>query len=150
MSFRTYNSFIQRQLNGNAINILASTIKVGLITNAVAVNVNTDTVYSAYTEVSGAGYTAGGTSLYPGSSLVNNAPTAAQIIFQSGATVTWAQNASGFNTAYNAVVYDTATSALIAYSALSGAPVGNLSADLVLLGIGYTPGVGAGIIEFTY
>jgi hypothetical protein len=55
-----YLSFRDMFQNDSAIDVLADTIKVSLITNSATPNFDTDAGYTASNEVSGTGYTAGG------------------------------------------------------------------------------------------
>ena len=117
---------------GYPVDLDTDTIKVALITSAVAPNLDTHTHWSdlSANEVSGTGYTAGGETL-AGKTVTRSA---AVTTFDC-ADITWAQNGAGFSNARHAIFYkDTgtpATSPLIATSDF-GADKGNVTNQLVL------------------
>lgn len=139
-----FNKFLLTQMNGGQDNTGGSTpgaarvidfdtdtLKVSLHTSAYVPNAATQAAFNSVTnEVSGAGYTAGGSTL----SGVTLTDTAGVITFDAN-DITWLQNAGGFSNARWAVIRkDTgtaATSTLFAVIDLGG-DKGNVSGDFIL------------------
>lgn len=128
-----YNQFKLRQNNGNAIDLDTDTIKVMIVTNAYTPNQAHDFINDANAnEVSGTGYTAGGTAI-TGVTLALDGNTVEWIHND----ITWAQNGAGFSTGRTFIWYkDTgsaATSPVIMYMT-EAADFGNVSGALTLDG----------------
>jgi hypothetical protein len=119
------------------------TIKMALITNAVVptaadavpgMNAGATTTYTEVT--AGGAYTAGGETLDTLANMVlANTPSAGTMTFDdTGASVTWSQNASSPTDAYYAVVYnsdDTGLERAICYIDLGG-PIDMTAGDLTV------------------
>jgi hypothetical protein len=130
-SWQAYKDFILRQNNGNALDLATASVKVGLITNAVVPNSETDTLFSAYTEVTGGGYTAGGINITSGESL--DTATTGQVKWLTSIALDWLQNGGGFNNASYAVAYLTSTGRVICFVDFGGIQ-GNTLHDLIITG----------------
>ena len=112
-----YNSFITRQLNGNAIDLDTNTIKVALVTSTYVPNQDTHDFFDDITnELAATGnYTAGGAAI--GSKTVTQDDVNNGATFD-GADVTWTALTPSAAFRYGIIYKDTgaaATSPLIAY-----------------------------------
>lgn len=127
-----YQNFILKQFNGTGVAFGTDTVKVMLVTSSYTPTVATDIFRSACSayEVTGTNYTARGATIAS-----VTATESGGTLTVTGNSIDWAQNASGFTTAYYAVIYkDTgtdSTSPLIGYINL-GANQGNVNGDLIL------------------
>jgi hypothetical protein len=128
-----YPQFKLKQNNGNAIDLDSDTIKVMIVTSAYSYSAAHDFINDANAnEVSGTGYTAGGTTC-AGVTLALDGATAEFI--HNDQTIT--QNAAGFSNGRTFIWYkdtgNAATSPLIMYMT-EGADFGNVAGDLILDG----------------
>ena len=134
MAWIIYDNFVLAQHNGAALDLDSDAdIKVMITTDSYSPAKATHDFLAddaGTNEVTGSGYTAGGTAL--GSKTV--ALSTAVVTFDA-ANVTWSQNASGFANGRYAVLYKStasdATAPLIAYADI-GASKGNVAGDLTL------------------
>lgn len=129
-----FPKFKLAQHNGNAVDLDTDTIKVAWVTNAWTPNLATNEFWGdiSANEVSGTGYTAGGSAI-AGVTLALDGNT----MEWAHNDLSWAQNAAGFSNGRYAVWYkDTGvagTSRLIMYLN-AGADVGNVAGPLTLDG----------------
>lgn len=128
-----YPQFKLKQNNGNAIDLDSDTIKVMIVTSSYTYSAAHDFIDDASSnEVSGTGYTAGGTTC-AGITFALDGTTAEFI--HNDQTIT--QNAAGFTNGRTFIWYkdtgNAATSPLIMYMT-EGADFGNVAGDLILDG----------------
>lgn len=133
MALTLYDNFRLNMMNGSAINFGTSgdTIKVAFATVTYSYSQTADDFFNDVTnEVSGTGYTAGGSTLAS-----KTLGLSAGTVTFDAADVTITQNAAGFSTGRVIVVYKStgtaSTSPLIAFDD-RGASFGNVAGDLVV------------------
>ena len=133
MAWTLYDNFRLKMMNGNAVNFSTSgdTIKVAITTSSYTVDQAAHDFFNDVTnEVSGDGYTAGGTAL--GSKTLNL--SSGTVTFDA-ADQTYTQEAGGFSNGRRLVMYkdtgNAATSPLIAYHS-EASDFGNVAGDLTL------------------
>jgi hypothetical protein len=133
VAWTLYDNFRLGMMNGNAINFATAgdTIKIAITTSAYTVDQALHDFFNDITnEVSGTGYTAGGTAL--ASKTLNL--SSGTVTFDA-ADQTYTQNAAGFSTGRRLIMYkDTgtaSTSRLIAYHS-EASDFGNVAGDLTL------------------
>ena len=131
-TWHIYDHFMLAQNVGNELNLASGgdTVKVALITSAVAPNQAADTTFSgaSYVEVTGTNYTAGGINVTSGQSCT----LASDIVtFTSSVSLDWVQSLTGFSNAAYAVAYGSVSGKLIAYLPF-GSSQGNISADFTI------------------
>jgi hypothetical protein len=130
-TWKPYHKFLEKQWNGNAVDLDGTGLKIMLTTVTYVPTQATDEFKSSVTnEVTGTNYTARGEAL--GTPTVN---LATGTVTFDAADVQWLQNAAGFSNARVAVLYhDTAvdaTSKLVAYGVFA-ADKGNVDGDFTL------------------
>lgn len=124
-----YRDFKQRQLNGNAINLVdTDEVMVALVTDAYTPSVTGDTTWAGISanEVSGTNYTSGGQAV--GTPTVGTSGNNATFDHD---TVTWSQSGTGFADARYAVWYGVTSGRLICYLDL-GADSNNVGDDFAI------------------
>lgn len=134
-NWNLYDEFRKKQLSGSgSVNLTSLTVKCMLVTGTYSPNQNLHDFRDDITnEVSGGGYTAGGSTV----ANITSTYIATSTVKIAGDDVTWAHTPStGFTTAERAVLYVArggAASAdeLIAYSDTFG-PFGNLTGDFTI------------------
>jgi hypothetical protein len=132
MAWKLFHTFLEKQEDGNAVNLETDTIKMMLInsTRAPVQATDTDMATIDNNEVSGGGYTAGGPTLANKTVTLNSGT-----VTVDADDVTFSQNAGGFTNARYAVLYKStgtpANDTPIAYEDF-GADKGNVSGDLVI------------------
>ena len=125
-----YNQFKLKQHNGNAINLATGAIKVMIVSSAYTPSLAHAFQADLSGEVSGSGYTSGGTAI-AGVTLTLDG----NVVEWVHNDITWSQNAGGFSNGRTFIWYEdtgnTGTSKLIMYMQ-EGADFGNVVGDLLL------------------
>lgn len=127
-NFVPYPQFLLKQYNGNAINLVGATIKIGILDSTYTPNLATDALWSAVSsgkEVSGTNYTAGGTAI-ANSAVALDGSNDAVWTFDD---VAWAQSGAGFSNGRYFIAYETAGSKLIGYLD-NGTDFGNVAGSV--------------------
>jgi hypothetical protein len=133
-AWTAYTQAVLGTMQGS-VNWASTTLKVALLTPTYAPAVNTDSTWASIsTEATGTGYTAGGCAV-TGATVSN-----------TGSTVNAAGTIAGWATATvaarYAVLYDSATGRLLAYSDLTGGAGGTVSSTNGAFSLGsFTVGV---------
>lgn len=143
-----FDSFITRQLNGNAIDLDTDEIRLAIITAAVTPVQGTHDFWNDLNTnevANGNGYTS------PGNIVAIDAIAASGgsvTVSASSASTSWTQNASGFNNGKHFVLYQNtgtpSSSALIAFATYSG------TLDLTAGDITVTFGTTGQLFDLTY
>lgn len=109
ITFTLFNGFTN-DLITEQHNLSSDTLQIRLVTDVAAA---TDATNTAFTEVTGANYSAGGIAC---SQTVNVAGAVNTI--QSAVDFLWSENASGFTGANSAIIYNSTSSRAIAFADL--------------------------------
>lgn len=107
ITFTLFNGFTN-DLITELHNLSSDTLQIRLVTDVAAA---TDATNTAFTEVTGANYSAGGIAC---SQTVNVAGAVNTI--QSAVDFLWSENASGFTNANSAIIYNSTSSRAIAFA----------------------------------
>lgn len=133
IALNKYTKFTLKQYNGSGVDFDTDTIKAALVTSSYTPTQDTDEFFSSVNtyEVSGSGYTAGG------SAIANKSVAAAAgVVKFDGDDVVFSENAAGFTNGARVVLYkDTgtaSTSPVIAYSDSISPALNNTSGDVTL------------------